>query len=112
MSHVNFPGGAGMGRDANRRRPGFVDYGWTAENGSRAQRREALRLLRAAAQQGHRDAAAVLADLQASAQPRTSMMWLVHVPGRPPFRVICPQAATAGEIRAQWPDAIVEALDD
>lgn len=108
--HANHPRGAGMGRDTNRRRPGFVDYGWTAENGSRAQRREAVRIMRNAAKLGDSEAAAALAELQASAQPMAALVWLVRAPGRNPFKVICPQRATASEIRAQWPGSEVEAI--
>lgn len=61
----NHPRGAGLGRDANRRRPGLVDYEWTMLHGSRAQRREILRQLRTAKRQGNPEAAAVLADFQA-----------------------------------------------
>ena len=39
-------------------------------------------------------------------QPYASHCWRVHLPGRQPFGVSCVQAATAAEIRAQWPRAV------
>ncbi len=107
--HANHPRGAGLGRDTNRRRPGLVDYGWTAENGSRAQRREILRQLKTAKRQGHPEAAETLADFQTYATHRASLVWHVSIPGREPFTVICPQRVTAREILLQWPGAMVEA---
>ena len=63
MNNPNIPRGAGFGRDANPRKPGLLDYEWTARHGSRAQRRAALKLIRQAARDGHPDAQAVLADM-------------------------------------------------
>lgn len=65
MAHSDFPKGAGLGRDANRKRPGLVDYDWTMTNGSRAQRREIIRQLKMFKRQGHPEAAAMLAELEA-----------------------------------------------
>jgi hypothetical protein len=64
---ASIPRGAGFGRDTNRKHPAQVDFGWTAVNGSRAQRR-ALKLIRKAAREGHHDAAEVLADLAEGAR--------------------------------------------
>lgn len=64
MSNPAIPKGSGFGRDANPKRPGLVDFVWTAEHGSRAQRRVARKLIRQAARTGHPDARAVLADLE------------------------------------------------
>ena len=66
MPHDNFPKGAGLGRDANRQRPGLVDFDWTMANGSRAQRREILRQLKMYKRQGVPGAAESLADMEAS----------------------------------------------
>lgn len=108
MPHDSVPKGAGLGRDANRRRPGLVDYGWTMQHGSRAQRREIVRQLKAYKRLGDPEAADMLQELTTE----TGKVWLVRLPGRDPFRVICPQRATADEIRAQWPGADVEAVHD
>lgn len=107
MPHDSFPKGAGLGRDSDRRRPGLVDYGWTMQHGSRAQRREIVRQLKVFKRQGHPEAAGMLHELS-----QTGKVWLVRLPGRDPFRVICPQRATADEIRAQWPGADVEAVHE
>lgn len=64
MSNPSIPKGAGFGRDADPKRPGFIDYAWTAEHGSRAKRRAARKLVRQAARAGHPDAQAVLAELE------------------------------------------------
>ena len=40
--------------------------------------------------------------------PRRS--WRISLPGRDSFGVTCPQGATADEILAQWPGAVVEAM--
>lgn len=108
MPHDNYPKGAGLGRDANRRRPGLVDYDWTLQHGGRAQRREILRQLKTYKRQGHPEAAAMLRALA----PESGKVWLVRLAGREPFRVICPQHATAAEIRAQWPGADVEVVHE
>lgn len=108
MPHDNFPKGAGLGRDTNRHRPGLVDFDWTMLHGGRAQRREILRQLKTYKRQGHPEAAGKLHELATE----TGKVWLVRLPGRDPFRVICPQRATAGEIRAQWPGADVEAVHE
>lgn len=106
---ADFPRGAGLGRDTNRKRPGLVDYEWTMQNGSRAQRREILRQLKTAKRHGIPDAAGTLAELEAYTTHRTSLAWIVSLPGRAPFTVICPQRVTAREILLQWPGALVEA---
>lgn len=108
MAHDNYPRGAGLGRDANRRQPGLVDYDWAMQHGSRAQRREILRQLKVYKRQGHPEAAGMLHALA----NQTGKVWLVRLPDRDPFRVICPQRATADEIRAQWLGAAVEAVHD
>lgn len=109
--HANYPKGAGLGRDANPRQPGLVDYEWAMQHGSRAQRREILRQLKVAKRQGHPGAADTLAELQAYATRRASLAWRVSIPGREPFTVICPQRVTAHEILLQWPGAVVEACE-
>ena len=102
MAHVNFPKGAGLGRDSNRRKPSPVDYEWTMQHGSRAQRREIVRQLKVFKRQGHPEAEGILRELTAG------KVWLVCLSGREPFRVICPQRATAAEVIAQWPGAVVK----
>lgn len=64
MSNPSIPKGAGFGRDANAKRPSLIDYAWTAEHGSRAQRRAVRKLIRQAAAAGHLDVQAVLAELE------------------------------------------------
>lgn len=70
MSHFNFPKGAGFGRDPHPHNPALIDYGWIVRNGARAQRREALRIIRMAATQGDQAAQAVLADLKGEGHAR------------------------------------------
>ena len=111
MAHDNFPKGAGLGRDPNPRNPTPIDFEWTMQHGSRAQRREIVRQLRQFKRQGVPGAADTLVYLQTYAQQRNSLAWRVSLPGRDPFTVICPQRATAHDILQQWPGAIVEAVD-
>lgn len=111
MAHSDFPKGAGLGRDANRSRPGLVDYNFTMQYGSRAQRREILRQMKQYARQGVPGAAVELQRMTAFAEQRTSMQWRVYLPDRAPIIVVCPQRCTANQIIAQWPGAAVEAVD-
>ncbi|MCK0508475.1 hypothetical protein [Aromatoleum anaerobium] len=111
MAHDNYPRGAGLGRDANPRQPGLVDYEWTMQYGSRSQRREIVRQLKMYKRQGQPGAERMLADMQAFAAARTSREWMVSLPGQEPFRVVCPKLSTANEICTQFPGAVVEALD-
>ena len=62
--------GAGFGRDPNPHAPTLIDYGWIVRHGARAQRREALRLLRAHASGGDSSAAAVLSELKEEGHAR------------------------------------------
>lgn len=110
MSHDNYPRGAGLGRDPNPHNPTLIDFDWTMQHGSRAQRREILRQLKTYRRQGVPGAAAALHGMRAHAEHRTSLTWRVSLPGREPFTVICPQRATAHDILAQWPGAVVEAI--
>lgn len=113
---ANFPRGAGLGRDADRRRPGLVDFDWTMQHGGRAQRREILRQLKAHKRQGNAEAGSALDALRDRYSPAAgdgaAKVWRIALPGRAPFRVICPQLATAAEILAQWTGADVEAVHD
>ncbi|AMO36531.1 hypothetical protein [Thauera humireducens] len=110
MSYHDYPKGAGFGRDGNRRRPGLVDYGFVMENGSRAQRREVVRQLKAAKRAGLPDAAETLAALQAN-EGRPAHAWRITFPGRDPFVAWAMQGATAVEVRAQFPGARVEVAE-
>ena len=112
MAHNDIPKGAGLGRDADRRRPGLVDYNFTMQHGSRAQRREILRQMKMYARQGVPGAAAELQRMTAFAEQRTALKWRVYLPDREPFVVVCPQRATANQIIAQWPGAAVEVVYD
>ncbi len=108
--HANYAKGAGLGRDANRRRPGLVDYGFVMDNGGRAQRREVLRQLKAAKRAGLPDAAETLAAFQAH-DSQTAHAWRIILPGRAPFVAWAMQGATAAEVRAQFPGARVEVAE-
>lgn len=110
MAHDNYPRGAGLGGDPGLRSGRLVDFGWTMQHGSRAQRREILRQLKTYRRQGMPGAGDALAELQTYAEHRTSLAWRVSLPGREPFTVICPQRATSHDILQQWPGAIVEAI--
>lgn len=105
------PKGAGLGRDANRKRPGLVDYEWTMQYGSRAQRREILRQLKMYRRQGVPGAAEVMRSIaEHTHQPEAGAhhVWRVTMPGRPPFVVFVAQGATADEMLLQWPGAALE----
>lgn len=52
MSAPNHPKGAGLGHDPNPHSPTLIDFEWTMQHGSRAQRREILRLLKMYRRQG------------------------------------------------------------
>ncbi len=108
---ANFPRGAGLGRDSNPRNPSLIDFDWTAQNGSRAQRREIVRQLKTFKRKGLPGAAEALVDLEATDLRARRKSWRVSLPGRTPFNVICPQHASADEIRSQWPGAELESLD-
>lgn len=110
MAHDNYPKGAGLGRDPNPHNPTLIDFDWTMQHGSRAQRREIMRQLKAYRRQGVPGAAAAFHGMQAYAEARTSLKWIVRLPDREPFSVVCPQRATAHDILRQWPGAIVEAV--
>lgn len=105
------PKGAGLGRDADRKRPGLVDYEWTMQHGSRAQRREILRQLKVYRRQGVPGAAEVLNSViehPHTPQSDAHRVWRVTMPGRPPFVVFVAQGATADEMLLQWPGAALE----
>ncbi|MCK2128227.1 hypothetical protein MX652_16270 [Thauera aromatica] len=106
MSTANFPKGAGLGRDPNPYNPTLIDFEWTMQHGSRAQRREILRMLKMQSRQGVPGAHAALRTL--AGMSRAHRMWRVSLPGRAPFTVFCAQGATADEMRAQWPGAALE----
>ena len=106
MSHDNYPKGAGLGRDPNPHNPTLIDFAWTAQHGSRAQRREILRLLKMQSRQGVPGADEALRTL--AGMSRAHRIWRVSLPGRAPFTVFCAQGATAAEIRQQWPGAALE----
>lgn len=107
MSYSPIPKGSGLGRDANPRRPALIDFGFTMQNGSRAQRREILRTLKGYARSGVPGAADELRRITAGPVFHT---WRVTLPNRKPFVVTVPQGATASEVLAQWPGAKLEAL--
>lgn len=112
MAHHDFPKGAGLGRDPNPRNPTLIDFEWTVQHGSRAQRREILRQLKMYRRQGVPGADNALTSL--SSHPRqheagTHRVWRVLLPGREPFTVFVAQGATAEEMLMQWPGATVEA---
>ena len=106
MSAGNYPKGAGLGRDPNPHNPTLIDFAWTAQHGSRAQRREILRLLKMQSRQGVPGAGEALQTLAGT--PRAHRMWRVSLPGRAPFTVFCAQGATADEMLMQWPGATLE----
>lgn len=106
MSAGNYPKGAGLGRDPNPHNPTLIDFAWTAQHGSRAQRREILRLLKMQSRQGVPGADEALRTL--AGMSRAHRMWRVSLPGRAPFTVFCAQGATADEMRQQWPGAALE----
>ncbi len=113
MSHDSYPKGAGLGRDPNPHRPTPVNFEWTMQHGSRAQRREILRQLKMYRRQGVPGADEVMLSL--SERPRrpehnVHRMWRVSLPGRAPFTVFCAQGATADEMRLQWPGAALEVV--
>lgn len=106
MSRGNFPKGAGLGRDPNPSSPTLIDFTWTMQHGSRAQRREIMRQLKIYRRQG---APGADEALQTIARTSTAhRMWCVSLPGRAPFTVFCAQGATADEMRMQWPGAALE----
>lgn len=104
MSHL--PKGSGLGRDPNPHHPTLIDFAWTMQHGSRAQRREILRQLKMHSRQGVPGADEALHAL--SGMPRAHRMWRVSLPGRAPFTVFCAQGATADEMLLQWPGAALE----
>ena len=106
MSHDNYPKGAGLGRDPNPHNPTLIDFAWTAQHGSRAQRREILRLLKMQSRQGVPGADEALRTL--AGMSRAHRIWRVSLPGRAPFTVFCAQGATADEMLLQWPGAALE----
>ncbi|AVR89536.1 hypothetical protein [Thauera aromatica] len=106
MAHDNYPKGAGLGRDPNPRNPTPIDFDWTMQHGSRAQRREILRLLKMQSRQGVPGADEALRSL--AGMLRAHRMWRVTPPGRTPFTVFCAQGATADEMLLQWPGAVLE----
>lgn len=110
MTYSNIPRRSGLGRDANPRRPGLIDFDFTIQHGNRAQRREILRQLKSYARAGIPDADEELVRAASTIEKRAAQRWLVAPPGRAPFEVIVPQRATEHEILAQWPGAIVRAL--
>lgn len=105
MVQANYPKGAGLGRDPNPRTPSMIDFGWTMRHGSRAQRREILRSLRLSLRGGVPGAADALHELESA---RVRRAWLVTPPRRNPFIAVSVQGATADEVQAQWPGAVVE----
>lgn len=112
MPHSNYPKGAGLGSDPGTRSWRLVDFDWTMQHGSRAQRREILRQLKMYRRQGVPGADDALRNFGDSAyQPAGTAehrAWRVMPPGRAAFVVLCSKGATAGEILAQWPGAAVE----
>lgn len=63
MAHDNYPKGAGLGRDPTPRNPTLIDFEWTMQHGSRAQRREILRQLKMYRRQGVSGAAEAMRSL-------------------------------------------------
>lgn len=112
MTFGNLPRGAGLGRDSNRRKPGLIDYDFTLQHGTRAQRREVLRNLKLFARQGVPGAGEALEQAKVYFSKRAQRHWFVRPPGREGFHVVCTTPVTPAEILAQWPGAIVEARDD
>ena len=112
MSHHDYPKGAGLGHDPGARSGRLVDFDWTMQHGSRAQRREIMRQLKVYRRQGVPGADDALRTFGDSArQPAGAAghrAWRVTPPGRAAFVVFCAQGATADEILAQWPGAAVE----
>lgn len=110
MSHNSYPKGAGLGRDPNPRNPTLVDFEWTMQHGSRGQRREIQRQLKMYRRQGVPGADDVLRTLGSVSVHAAGKhnAWRVRLAGRAPFIVLCAQGATADEVRAQWPGAVVE----
>lgn len=106
MAHDNYPKGAGLGRDPNPHNPTLIDFAWTMQHGSRAQRREILRQLKQHRRHGVPGADEALQSI--SRLSPAHRMWRVSVPGRDPFVVYCAQGATADEMLQQWPGATVE----
>lgn len=108
-----YPKGAGLGRDVDRRRPGLVDFDWTMQHGSRAQRREIQRQLEMYRRRGVPGADDALTTLAGGARRPAGvhLRWRVILPGREPFVVSCAHGATASQVRAQWPGAVVEVAD-
>lgn len=114
MSHDNYPKGAGLGRDPNPHRPTPVDFEWTMQHGSRAQRREILRQLKMYRRQGVPGAAEVMRSLSErlrSPDDGAHREWRVSMAGRSPFVVFVAQGATANEMLQQWPGAKLEVLN-
>ena len=64
MSHHDYPKGAGLGRDPTPKAPTPVDYTWTMQHGSRAQRREIVRQLKVFVRQGVPGAEQMLREAQ------------------------------------------------
>lgn len=110
MRDANIPKGAGFGRDANPRKPGLIDFGFTLEHGSRAQRRETLRQLQQFRRQGIPGAAEALADARQRLEVRAYRHWRVSLSGREPFEVLSPTPCTAAEIHGVWPGAQLEPI--
>lgn len=111
MSHHDYPKGAGLGRDPNPHNPTLIDFEWTMQHGSRAQRREILRQLKMYRRQGVPGAAEAmrsLAEHGRKPEPGAHRVWRVTVPGRAPFVVFVAQGATADEMLLQWPGAALE----
>jgi len=106
MSHHDYPKGAGLGRDPNPRNPTLIDFAWTMQHGSRAQRREILRQLKQHSRQRVPGADEALQALAGTS--RAHRMWRVSLPGRDTFTVYCAQGATADEMLLQWPGAALE----
>jgi len=113
MSSGNYPKGAGLGRDANPHRPTLIDFEWAMQHGSRAQRREIQRQLKMYHRQGVPGAGDALAVLAGDARRSAGvhLRWRVILPGRAPFIISCVHGATADQVRAQWPGALVEVAD-
>ena len=112
MTHNHYPKGAGLGRDADRRKPGLVDFDFTLQHGSRAQRREIVRMLKQYKRAGVPGAAEAADQAELRLAARSSRHWRVRLDNGLAFDVFNPTPCTAMEVLKHYPGAIVEALHD
>ena len=110
MPHHDYPKGAGLGRDRDRRKPGLVDFEFTLQHGSRAQRREIVRMLKQYKRAGVPGAAEAAEQAQRRLAARTSRHWRVCLETGAEIDVFSTTPVTGLQVLKQFPGAVVEAL--